>query len=129
MFNKLGLSALALGTMLAFSTPRPAQAKIHIGVQFVSPAYPVPIDPYAYSYAYPYGNAYPYGYAYGYPYGYYGPSYMRPFTYGYGGYGHFHGDRDDWGRFGGHFGRGRFAGGHFGGHFGGGHFGGHGGRH
>ena len=124
MLKKLGFPTLALAAILTLFAPRASQAKVRIGF---GPVVTYPVNPYAYSYAYPYAYAYPYGYGYGYPYNYYGPTYVAPFVFGFGGYGHhFHGG--DWGRAG-HFGGGHFQGGHFGGgHFGGGHFGGHGGR-
>jgi hypothetical protein len=92
MLKKLGLPVLALGTMLALFTPRPAQAKVHVGVYFGTPAYtyPVPADPYGY--VNPYTYSYPYGYGYA-----YGPTYVTPYWGGH--FRHEHRDRDDRGFF------------------------------
>lgn len=73
MLKKLGIPVLALAGMLAFATPKPAEAKVHFGVTIGAPpvypyAYCSPYGPYCTSYAYPYGGAYPY-YSYPYIYG------------------------------------------------------------
>jgi len=94
MFRKIGFPALALAAILAVVRPHPAEAKVRVGVFFGAPGY------YVAPYAYPYGYGYP-GYGlYPYPYAF-GPTYVTPFVFGFGGHGgHFHGHSD-----GGHFGR------------------------
>jgi len=77
LLKKLGVPILALVAMLAFMTPRPADAAVRFGVYLGGPVYPN--YPYAYPYSYydPYYNpyVYPYAYGYGYPYGYAAPYY------------------------------------------------------
>lgn len=81
MLKKLGIPFLALLGMLAFATPKPADAKVHFGVAIgAPPVYPYygycsPYDPYCSPYAY----SYPYGYNYG---------YSQPYLYGGWGWGH-----------------------------------------
>lgn len=83
MLKKIGLPMIALAGLMAFATPRPADARIRFGIGIGGPVYtaPAPVSPYAYTY--PYDNYY---------YGpeYYGPSYSYPYVapavpYGYGG--------------------------------------------
>lgn len=65
MLRKLGLPMIALAGMLALGIPKPADARVHVGVA-VGPApvyqYCSPYDPYCSPYAYPYGYSYPYVY-------------------------------------------------------------------
>ena len=87
MLKKIGLPMMALAGLLAFATPRPADARIRFGIGIGGPVYtaPVPLDPYAYTYPYQdpyyapqYYNAPP---VYSYPY-------VAPAVpYGYGGFG------------------------------------------
>jgi hypothetical protein len=94
MFKKIGLATLAVAGVMAFATPRRADAAVRFGVGFGVPAYTYPVAP-----AYPYSY---YGYpAYGYPapgYGY--PAYVGPgvgigfgWGGGWGGHGFHHGRR------------------------------------
>ncbi len=87
MLKKLGLPFLAMMGMLAFATPKPADARVHFGVAIgAPPAYPYycsAYDPYCSPYTYsPYAYS-PYVYNYPYAYGY---SYPEPYIYG--GWGH-----------------------------------------
>ena len=94
-----GLAGLILATGLVAAAPARAEGgeradhgSYHGGWGvYVSPGYPAPYYPYAYSYPYPYG--YPYTYAYSYPYYYYGAPgyYYGPsvgFSFGFHGGGH-----------------------------------------
>jgi len=78
MIKKIGLPLIALTAVLAFGTPKQADARVRFGVAIGGPVYTAPV-PYAYpNYGYPYYNsAYvapvaPYGYVA--PAPYYGPS-------------------------------------------------------
>jgi hypothetical protein len=122
MLKILGIPTLALAFLLCLA-PRPADARVHVGISFgVAPAYPYysyPATPYydPYSYYTPYPSySYPYGYGYGYSYP--APTYVEPY-YGFGGYWGHHDHDHDFGR---HFeherheGRGHFEGRGHGGH-------------
>src|SRR3954468_24400696 len=80
MLKRLGVPLLALAALFSVN-PKPADARVHVGVYLGAPAYAAPVpDPYYYSpYAYdPYYEPYyePY---YSYPPAYsYGPSYEYP---------------------------------------------------
>jgi|SRR5580658_9062180 hypothetical protein len=89
MIKKIGLPLIALTAVLAFATPKQADARVRFGVSVGGPVYVGPA-PYA-PYAYPAYNPY---YAAPYP-AYVGPAYVGPsvgvgfgFGGGYGGYGY-----------------------------------------
>jgi hypothetical protein len=77
MLKKIGLSVALLAGMVAFA-PRPAKAEVHFGVYVGAPAYTYPAYP-AYGY-----NTYPDYYAYPAAPVYPAPTYVAPYTYGYG---------------------------------------------
>ena len=96
MIKKIGLPLIALTAMLAFATPKQADARVRFGVAIGGPVYTAPV-PYGYPYYGPYG---------GYVSPYYSPYYTAPYGYvgpsvgvgigiggGYGGYygGHYGG--------------------------------------
>ena len=85
MLKKIGITTLALAGMMAFATPRKADAAVRFGVGFGGPVYTYPAYPYPY-----------YGY-YGYPPAYAYPGYGIGFGWGGGWGGHWGG-----GHWGGH---------------------------
>jgi hypothetical protein len=52
MLKKIGIATLALAGVMAFATPRKADAAVQFGVGFGAPVYAYPAYPYPY-YAYP----------------------------------------------------------------------------
>jgi hypothetical protein len=106
MIKKIGLPLVALAAMLAFVTPKQADARVRFGVAIGGPVYTAPV-PYAYPYYGPYN---PY-YAAPYP-GYAAPAYVGPSVgvgIGVGGWGG--------GYYGGHYGPGYYSGRGYGGGF------------
>jgi hypothetical protein len=57
MIKKIGLPLLALTAMLAFATPKQADARVRVGVAIGGPVYAGPV-PYAYPYYGPYNPYY-----------------------------------------------------------------------
>jgi hypothetical protein len=92
MIKKIGLPLIALAAVLAFATPKQADARVRFGVAIGGPVYTAPV-PYAYpNYGYPYYSPYaapvaPYDVA---PAPYYGPSVGVGIGIG-GGYGGYYG--------------------------------------
>ena len=83
MFKRIGISLALLAGLVAFAAPKPADAKVHIGVYlgarpvYTAPAYPAYgynsyVDPYATPYVDPYVD----------PYAYPAPVYVAPYSYG-----------------------------------------------
>jgi hypothetical protein len=102
MIKKIGLPLIALTAVLAFTTPKQADARVRFGVSIGAPVYagPAPYVPYGYPaynpyYAAPYpayvapspvyvGPSVGFGWGGGYGYGYRGPAVVNR-GYGYGG--------------------------------------------
>jgi hypothetical protein len=58
MIKKIGLPLIALAAVLAFATPKQADARVRFGVAIGGPVYTAPV-PYAYpNYGYPYYSPY-----------------------------------------------------------------------
>ncbi|HLH19385.1 MAG TPA: hypothetical protein VKX45_19340 [Bryobacteraceae bacterium] len=88
MLKRIAIATLALSGILAFATPKKAEAHTSFGVYVGAPA-PVYVNPY-YAYGYPYPYSYPA----------YGPTYSLGFGWGggWGGHHEFHGGHGFHGR-------------------------------
>ena len=113
MLKKIGLPMITLAAVLAFATPRQADARIRFGIGIGGPVYtaPVPVNPYGYTYPYPaYGSGYYAPPAYSYPYT--PPVYVDPYVAPYGGFSFGFGGHRDYGYHGRVEGHGHGYGGH-----------------
>jgi hypothetical protein len=52
MLKKIGLPMIALAGLMAFASPRPADARVRFGVSIGGPVYTAPVAPYPYAPAY-----------------------------------------------------------------------------